>query len=77
MRITQQQQTRDTKMKTIKHMDKKDEVRSDLVIGGTDSELIDKVIEDLKQSFQLGDYTTLEELLSYLPDHILNGHLGE
>ena len=48
-----------------------------LASGEPNQELIDKVIEDLKESFEMGDYTTLEDLLSFIPAHILKGHLGE
>ena len=62
---------------SVQLMDSKEEKSPALVSGEPNQELIDKVIDDLKKSFAMGDYTTLEELLSFLPDHILEGHLGE
>jgi len=39
--------------------------------------VIDAVIEDLKKSFDIGDYTVLEELLSFIPNDKLIGALPE
>ena len=33
----------------------------------TKQELVDAVIDDLKKSFELGDYTVLDELLHFIP----------
>lgn len=62
---------------SVQLIDDMSEKKTDLTSGEPDSELVDKVIEDLKDSFEMGDYTTLEELLSFIPAHILKGHLGE
>lgn len=40
-------------------------------------ELIDAVIEDLKKGFAIGDYTVLDELLSFVPDKNLQQALPE
>ncbi len=40
-------------------------------------ELIDKVIEDLKKGFSCGDYTVLDEILTFVPTNILKGSLPE
>lgn len=62
---------------SVQLIDKMDEKSPALVSGEPNQELIDKVIDDLKNAFAMGDYTTLDELLSFLPDHILEGHLGK
>ena len=33
----------------------------------TKQKLVDAVIDDLKKSFELGDYTVLDELLHFIP----------
>lgn len=43
----------------------------------TPSKLIDLVIQDLQKGFEQGDYTVLEELLSFLPVNVLEGALSE
>lgn len=39
--------------------------------------LIDRVIESLEDDVILGDTTVLEELLGFIPDHLLRGALPE
>jgi|GEM_PF-1138733 len=39
--------------------------------------LVDAVIEELKKSMALGDYTVLDELLKFIPWEILKGSLPE
>jgi len=43
----------------------------------TKQTLINKVIEDLKTGFSVGDYTVLDELLQFIPTKILEGSLPE
>jgi len=43
----------------------------------TNQKLIDAVIEDLKTQFEVGDYTVLEELLTFVPDSALVNSLPE
>ena len=62
---------------SVQLIDDMSEKKTELVSGEVNQKLIDKVIEDLQESFEMGDYTTLEDLLSFIPDHILKGHLGE
>lgn len=40
-------------------------------------DLIDAVIEELKRDIESGDYTVLEELLSFIPSRKLIGSLPE
>jgi hypothetical protein len=43
----------------------------------TKGQLIDAVIEDLKKGFAIGDYTVLEELLTFIPTENLIQALPE
>lgn len=52
-------------------IDSMEEKKPELVSGEINQELVDKVIADLKENFEDENYTTLEYLLSFLPDHIL------
>lgn len=45
--------------------------------GPTKQDLIDEVIEDLKEQFSKGDYTVLEELLFFIPVENLIHSLDE
>jgi len=53
-------------MKKLKHITEK-----------TKQELVDAVIDDLKKSFEHGDYTVLEELLFFIPKQNLIQALPE
>ena len=41
------------------------------------SKLIDRVIEEIKRDFAMGDLTALDELLSFVPRENLIGYLPE
>lgn len=43
----------------------------------TREELIDRLIENLRDDFENGDYTVLEELLGFIPNKKLIGSLNE
>ena len=43
----------------------------------TKQELIDRVLDELNESVCNGDFTTLEELLNFLPNKYLIGSLNE
>jgi hypothetical protein len=43
----------------------------------TNDELIDLVIEQIKNDFEIGDYTALVELLGFIPRKNLIGYLPE
>jgi hypothetical protein len=40
-------------------------------------ELLDRVFVELRRDIELGDYTAIEELLSAVPDAILEAYLPE
>ena len=42
-----------------------------------DQELIDRVVEQIKQDVGNADYTAIEELLQSVPEHLLIGFLIE
>ena len=52
---------------------------SDNVRGGISppQELIDAVIERMKQDIQVGDWTAIDELLTFVPERNLIGYLPE
>lgn len=43
----------------------------------TDKKLIDHAIEQIARDIQQGDYTAIEELLTYVPEEYLKGFLSD
>jgi hypothetical protein len=61
----------------VQLIDKLSKKHNNLVSGDCDDLLINKVISQIKDDIEKGDCTVLDELLSYLPDHILKNSLPE
>lgn len=62
---------------SLQLIDSMEEKKPDLVNGEENQYLIDKVIEEMRKNIHDGDVTAIDELLQFVPEHILKGFLPD